>query len=85
MQKCLISFIKIFCLTFLKDFISKLLVLDPKKRLTSAQALTKPWILGKATKFDNMVSALNSMKALVNRKKTQVNYRKKFLFSYFLN
>jgi calcium-dependent protein kinase len=38
-----------------KDFIKKLLVLDPKQRLTAAQALEHAWIKsgGKPTKLPN--------------------------------
>lgn len=54
-----------------KDFISKLLIVDPKKRLTAVNALSNSWILGKATKFDNMSNCLDSLKAYINRKKTK--------------
>ena len=52
--------------------IAKLLVVDPKKRITAHQALSNSWIQGKATKFENMTSSIDALKAYVNRKKTKV-------------
>ncbi|XP_053320867.1 calcium/calmodulin-dependent protein kinase type IV-like [Spea bombifrons] len=37
-----------------KDLVQKLIVLDPKKRLTVSQALQHPWVTGKAAKFSHM-------------------------------
>jgi hypothetical protein len=48
----------------------RVLVLEPKKRLTVHQALHNNWMTGKAAKLDYL--AMDSMKMLVNQKKTQV-------------
>ncbi|KAM4810157.1 calcium/calmodulin-dependent protein kinase type IV-like [Rhinophrynus dorsalis] len=37
-----------------KDLVRKLIVLDPKKRMTVSQALQHPWVTGKAAKFSHM-------------------------------
>ncbi|XP_075681503.1 calcium/calmodulin-dependent protein kinase type IV-like [Rhinoderma darwinii] len=37
-----------------KDLVKKLIVLDPKKRLTVSQALQHPWVTGRAAKFSHM-------------------------------
>ena len=50
----------------------KLLNVDPEKRLTVQQALNNSWVLGKATKFDNMTSVLDALRGYVNKKRTKV-------------
>jgi calcium/calmodulin-dependent protein kinase-4 len=45
-----------------KDLIAKLLVLDPKKRLTAKQALNHAWVQGRAAKTDHMGKALQHLK-----------------------
>lgn len=55
-----------------KDFLMRLLTVDPKKRMTVHQALANSWLLGKATKMDNLSTALDTMRVIVNKKKTQV-------------
>lgn len=55
-----------------KDFIMRLLVVDPKKRLNVYQALKNPWLLGQATRNDNLSNTLDNMRVMVNKKKTQV-------------
>jgi serine/threonine protein kinase len=40
-----------------KDFITKLLVVDPKKRMTAKQALEHPWLAGAAPKHKLNVKA----------------------------
>ncbi|XP_073511250.1 calcium/calmodulin-dependent protein kinase type IV-like isoform X2 [Phyllobates terribilis] len=37
-----------------KDLVQKLIVQDPKKRLTVSQALQHPWVTGRAAKFSHM-------------------------------
>ncbi|XP_065836812.1 calcium/calmodulin-dependent protein kinase type IV-like [Oscarella lobularis] len=48
-----------------KDLISKLLVLDPQKRMTAKDALKHPWVQGQAAKGDNMPKTLESLKEYV--------------------
>lgn len=55
-----------------RDFIMRLLVVDPKKRLNVYQALKNPWLLGQATRNDNLSNTLDNMRVMVNKKKTQV-------------
>lgn len=64
-----------------KDFLLKLLSVDPKKRPTVHQAMANTWVLGKATKTDNLSNALDTMRVIVNKKKTQVF----FLLNYYLD
>ncbi|XP_062517007.1 calcium/calmodulin-dependent protein kinase type IV-like [Corticium candelabrum] len=45
-----------------KDLISKLIVLDPRKRLTAKEALNHPWVQGRAAKSDHMAEALRYLK-----------------------
>ncbi|CAF0887529.1 unnamed protein product [Brachionus calyciflorus] len=64
-----------------KDFIMKLLTVDPQKRMTVYQALNNSWILGKATKNDSLNATLDSMRVIVNKKKTQAFLNKQALKS----
>ncbi|CAG2237917.1 CAMK4 [Mytilus edulis] len=45
-----------------KDLISKMLQLDPKKRITADQALQHPWVKGSAAKNEHMAEAQNKIK-----------------------
>ena len=60
------------CVILFKDFIIKLLRVDPKKRMTVYEALNNNWLLGKATKSDSLTLSLDSMKIIANKKKTEV-------------
>lgn len=59
----------------------KLLVLNPKERLTVHQALHNNWIVGKAAKLDYLT--MDSMKLLVNQRKTQAFLNKAVLRTKF--
>lgn len=52
-----------------KDFIIRLLVDDPKKRMTVGQALNNQWLQGKAASLKSL--PLENMQALVNQKKKE--------------
>ncbi|XP_010789224.1 calcium/calmodulin-dependent protein kinase type IV-like [Notothenia coriiceps] len=52
-----------------KDLVSKLIVLDPHKRLSVREALQHPWVLGKAARFSHMDTA--------QRKLLEFNARRK--------
>ncbi|XP_048734609.1 calcium/calmodulin-dependent protein kinase type IV-like isoform X1 [Ostrea edulis] len=45
-----------------KDFVKKMLLLDPKKRLTENQALNHDWVKGLAAKSDHMPETHNKIK-----------------------
>ncbi|KAK7496091.1 hypothetical protein BaRGS_00012792 [Batillaria attramentaria] len=51
-----------------KDFVCKLLVLDPKKRPTAADALKHPWVRGVA-KGEHMETTVNKIKEFNARRK----------------
>merc|ERR1711916_96185 len=52
-----------------KDFINKLLDVDPKKRLNAAEALNHPWIQGGTAKTTHMENTIKSMKNFNARRK----------------
>eukprot|EP01092_Planopodium_desertum_P003606 TRINITY_DN16666_c0_g1_i4.p1 TRINITY_DN16666_c0_g1~~TRINITY_DN16666_c0_g1_i4.p1 ORF type:complete len:278 (-),score=68.07 TRINITY_DN16666_c0_g1_i4:70-813(-) len=54
-----------------KDFINKLLVVDPKKRLTARDALSHPWLAG----IDSLESAADLSKVTQRMKRTIVQRR----------
>ncbi|NWW11049.1 KCC4 kinase, partial [Oreocharis arfaki] len=52
-----------------KDLVKKLIVLDPKKRLTTLQALQHPWVTGKAINFTHMDNAQKKLQEFNARRK----------------
>uniref|UniRef100_A0A8C9G359 Protein kinase domain-containing protein n=1 Tax=Pavo cristatus TaxID=9049 RepID=A0A8C9G359_PAVCR len=52
-----------------KDLVKKLIVLDPKKRLTTLQALQHPWVTGKAANFTHMDNAQKKLQEFNARRK----------------
>ncbi|KAM3846605.1 calcium/calmodulin-dependent protein kinase type IV isoform 2-T2 [Vipera latastei] len=52
-----------------KDLVRKLIVLDPKKRLTTFQALQHPWVTGKAANFIHMDTAQKKLQEFNARRK----------------
>ncbi|XP_077573719.1 calcium/calmodulin-dependent protein kinase type IV-like [Stigmatopora nigra] len=52
-----------------KDLVSKLIVLDPAKRLSVRQALRHPWVLGKAARFSHMDTAHRKLQEFNARRK----------------
>ncbi|KAM5261717.1 calcium/calmodulin-dependent protein kinase type IV isoform 2-T4 [Hipposideros larvatus] len=52
-----------------KDLVKKLIVLDPKKRLTTFQALQHPWVTGKAANFVHMDTAQKKLQEFNARRK----------------
>uniref|UniRef100_A0A8C9MUI8 Calcium/calmodulin-dependent protein kinase type IV n=1 Tax=Serinus canaria TaxID=9135 RepID=A0A8C9MUI8_SERCA len=52
-----------------KDLVRKLIVLDPRKRLTVHQALQHPWVTGKAAKFAHMDSTQRKLQEFNARRK----------------
>uniref|UniRef100_A0A670Y7W5 Calcium/calmodulin dependent protein kinase IV n=1 Tax=Pseudonaja textilis TaxID=8673 RepID=A0A670Y7W5_PSETE len=55
-----------------KDLVRKLIVLDPKKRLTTFQALQHPWVTGKAANFIHMDTAQKKLQEFNARRKLKV-------------
>ncbi|KAG9353654.1 hypothetical protein JZ751_011776 [Albula glossodonta] len=52
-----------------KDLVKKLIVQDPKKRLTTLQALEHPWVTGKAVNFAHMDTAQKKLQEFNARRK----------------
>jgi len=52
-----------------KDLINKLLVLDPKKRMTAADALKHPWVKGHEVSADTLSSAITELKKFNAKRK----------------
>ncbi|MBN3291166.1 KCC4 kinase, partial [Polypterus senegalus] len=52
-----------------KDLVKKLIVQDPKKRLTTLQALQHPWVTGKAVNFAHMDNAQKKLQEFNARRK----------------
>ncbi|KAM4876085.1 calcium/calmodulin-dependent protein kinase type IV [Thomomys bottae] len=52
-----------------KDLVKKLIVLDPKKRLNTFQALQHPWVTGKAANFIHMDTAQKKLQEFNARRK----------------
>ncbi|XP_054645788.1 calcium/calmodulin-dependent protein kinase type IV [Dunckerocampus dactyliophorus] len=52
-----------------KDLVSKLIVLDPRKRLSVRQALQHPWVLGKAARFSHMDTTQRKLQEFNARRK----------------
>ncbi|XP_078070796.1 calcium/calmodulin-dependent protein kinase type IV [Mustelus asterias] len=52
-----------------KDLVKKLILLDPKKRLTTYQALQHPWVLGEAANFIHMDNAHKKLQEFNARRK----------------
>ena len=55
--------------------------MDPKNRLTVNEALSNSWLLGKATKSEHLSNSLDSMRVIINKKKTQAFLNKQALRS----
>uniref|UniRef100_A0AAR2LRZ3 Calcium/calmodulin-dependent protein kinase type IV n=1 Tax=Pygocentrus nattereri TaxID=42514 RepID=A0AAR2LRZ3_PYGNA len=55
-----------------KDLVSKLIVLDPHKRLSVQQALEHPWVLGKAARFSHMDTTQRKLQEFNARRKLKV-------------
>ncbi|XP_053287361.1 calcium/calmodulin-dependent protein kinase type IV isoform X3 [Pleuronectes platessa] len=52
-----------------KDLVSKLIVLDPHKRLSVREALHHPWVLGKAARFSHMDTTQRKLQEFNARRK----------------
>ncbi|NWT56305.1 KCC4 kinase, partial [Erythrocercus mccallii] len=52
-----------------KDLVKKMIVLDPKKRLTTLQALQHQWVTGKAINFAHMDNAQKKLQEFNARRK----------------
>ncbi|XP_047139567.1 calcium/calmodulin-dependent protein kinase type IV isoform X1 [Hydra vulgaris] len=52
-----------------KDLVKKLLVLDPKKRLTAKEALAHPWVQGKGANIVHMEKAQDKLREFNARRK----------------
>lgn len=53
--------------------VSKLIVLDPHKRLSVREALQHPWVLGKAARFSHMDTTQRKLQEFNARRKLKVN------------
>lgn len=65
---------------FLVVQVKKLIVLDPKKRLTTLQALQHPWVTGKAANFAHMDNAQKKLQEFNARRKLKASLWTESLF-----
>ena len=56
----------------LRPQVSKLIVLDPHKRLRVREALQHPWVLGKAARFSHMDTTQRKLQEFNARRKLKV-------------
>ncbi|XP_067664629.1 calcium/calmodulin-dependent protein kinase type IV-like [Haliotis asinina] len=52
-----------------KNLVESMLTLDPKKRVTAADALRHPWVMGKANRINHMESTYDNIKEFNARRK----------------
>lgn len=52
--------------------VSKLIVLDPRQRLSVREALDHPWVLGKAARFSHMDTTQRKLQEFNARRKLKV-------------
>lgn len=64
-----------------KDFVAQLLVLDPKARLTAAQALAHPWLAGTGEALDRARAASTEQALARQRTRVQLSGAQKRLRS----
>lgn len=57
---------------FVRLQVSKLIVLDPHKRLSVREALQHPWVLGKAARFSHMDTTQRKLQEFNARRKLKV-------------
>jgi serine/threonine protein kinase len=62
-----------------QDFLRKLLVVDPKNRLTASQALRNTWLTGEAASYGSPSSSLDTLRVLINKKKSQSLLQKQYM------
>lgn len=62
----------IFFSVSLQDLVTSLLVLDPKRRMTAAQAMRHPWVKGFAYNAEHMEATMENIKLFNARRKLKV-------------
>uniref|UniRef100_A0A8C7FBA4 Calcium/calmodulin-dependent protein kinase type IV n=1 Tax=Oncorhynchus kisutch TaxID=8019 RepID=A0A8C7FBA4_ONCKI len=65
-----------------KDLVRKLIVQDPKKRLTTLQALQHPWVTGKAVNSAHMDTAQKKLQEFNARRKLKVGTKTNSVFFF---
>lgn len=55
-----------------KEFLLKLLAMDPKERLTAEEALRHPWILKEDPQFNRRLSSINGLALIANKMKQKM-------------
>jgi len=60
--------------------VSKLIVLDPHKRLSVREALQHPWVLGKAARFSHMDTTQRKLQEFNARRKLKVTEKTLYYF-----
>uniref|UniRef100_A0A8C8D218 Calcium/calmodulin-dependent protein kinase type IV n=1 Tax=Oncorhynchus tshawytscha TaxID=74940 RepID=A0A8C8D218_ONCTS len=67
-----------------KDLVRKLIVQDPKKRLTTLQALQHPWVTGKAVNSAHMDTAQKKLQEFNARRKLKVGTKTNSVFFLYM-